>query len=452
MYGNQQAKIAKGVDPLLIWLYYILVSIGILAIFMVEYKEGSSVVSSFLAFKTNYSKQFIFLLICSIVGIVILLTDSKFFTATANLQYAFGILLMLLVFVIGKNVGGSKSWIAMPAGFNLQPADMCKIFVALALAKFLSQIDMDFTDRKSQLIAFGITLAPAALSIAQNETGLSLVYFSFFMVMYREGLSPAILIVGALGAALLVASLLIDNKIHLSIGLSVVALLVYWFYKRASPRESRKAIPLILLSLALSIGFCWTIPYVIKNFLPPHQAERIMNLVGKEYVRKDKDGNPIPTKVNEKGKKQESASQYNVRQSKIAIGSGGFFGKGFMKGTQTRGDFVPAQHTDFIFTSIGEAFGFGGSFLFICFYSLLLFRIVYIAERQRSAFSRIYGYSVASILFFHICVNICMTIGLAPVIGITLPFISYGGSSLMTFTILLFILIKLDADRQMILR
>ncbi len=452
MYGQQQPKISKGIDTTLIWLYYLLVGIGIMAIFMVEYKEGTSITKTFLDFKTSYSKQFVFLGVCTVVGVIILLTDSKFFTATANLQYAFGILLMLLVFVMGKNVNGSKSWIPLAGGVNLQPAEMCKIFVALALSKFLSQLETDFSNIKSQLIAAALALAPAVLSIAQSETGLALVYFSFFIVMYREGLPPLILIVAAAAAILFVSSLIVVNPNHLSIALIVLALLTYFVIARFLVKYKRQALKFIFLTTIVAIGFTRIVPFIINNILAPHQAERIMNMVGRDYIRKDKDGKNIEIKINKKGNKLETASQYNVRQSKIAIGGGGFLGKGFLKGTQTRGDFVPAQSTDFIFTSIGEAFGFLGSFIFLSIYLIMLLRIVHIAERQRSTFSRVYAYSVASILFFHIFVNVLMTIGLAPVIGIPLPLISYGGSSLLTFTILIFILIRLDADRQMILR
>ena len=445
--NNRNSNISQGVDWTIIWLYAILVSIGILCIFMVEYRTDTGWVQSFLGGKTTYSKQLIFAGVCTIMATFILLTDSKLFTALANLLYVFGIILMLATFVLGRNINGSKSWIPLGGGFNLQPAELCKIFTALALAKFLSRQETDFSKLKSQLIGAVLAIAPAALSIAQHELGLALVYSSFLIPMYREGLPSQILIFGSSFAVLVVATLVLDPNI-LAISLTVIAGFIL-FLLRNQVRKSKRLLVLIIGLWFFCVGTQrFVVPYIFNNVFECYQSTRIYSMVGKEYdCSKNK---KAERKAGEKAARKPD--DYNVRQSKIAIGSGGIEGKGFMKGTQTRGKYVPAQSTDFIFTSLGEAFGFVGCFIFLCIYLFLLFRIVKIAERQRSTFSRVYAYSVASIIFFHIAVNVSMTIGLFPIVGIPLPLISYGGSSLLTFTILIFILLRLDADRQMVLR
>lgn len=443
-------NISQGADYPIIWLYAILVAIGILCIFMVEYSEGTNWFTSFIGGKTNYSKQLFFAGFCVLVATFILLTDSKLFTAFANLMYAFGLLLMVATFFIGKNINGSKSWIPMGGGFNLQPAELCKIFTALALAKFLSRQETDFSKLKFQLIGGAIAIAPAILSILQHELGLALVYSSFLIAMYREGLPAQILIIGSSFGILVIASLIIDPN-TLMIILSVIAVVLIYFARRQA-RRNKGIITAIIFIWMISVGTQrFVIPYIFNNVFECYQSTRIYSMVGKDYncadnvksLKKQKAGNE---------KAPRKPDDYNVRQSKIAIGSGGFAGKGFLKGTQTRGKYVPAQHTDFIFTSLGEAFGFIGCFVFLAIYLALLFRIVQIAERQRSTFSRVYAYSVVSILFFHFAVNVSMTIGFFPIVGIPLPLVSYGGSSLLTFTILIFILLRLDADRQMVLR
>ena len=289
---------------------------------------------------------------------------------------------------------------------------------------------------------------PAVITILQSETGLALVYFSFFIVMYREGLPSIVLIIGFSIAALVVATIVIEPN-TLAITLTAIAALIIYIFRRQIKRRRDMLVTIIFL-WALCVGIQrFAVPVIFKNVLQKHQVERIYDLFGKDnpYLEKGED-----ITAEEAKKKKESGSSYNVRQSKIAIGSGGFKGKGILNATQTRYDFVPEQRTDFIFCTVGEGFGFLGSTILLGLYLILLFRIVTIAERQRSVFSRCYAYGVASVFFFHIAINVAMTIGLAPVIGIPLPFISYGGTSLLTFTILLFILIRLDADRQMVLR
>ncbi len=448
------AGISKGFDWVTIWLYILFVCIGVLCIFSVEYHTNDNVFQNIIGLKKNYSRQILFLGISAIVAIFIVLTDSKFFTATANLTYVFGLILMAATFVVGKDINGSKSWI--PLGFfNLQPVETCKIFAALALSKYLSRTETNFTKTQSQLIAAAIVLTPAAFSILQNETGLALVYFSFLIPMYREGLPPVYLIIGFSFAILVVATILVEKN-TLAITLTIIALLCVFFLRRNIKRD--KGILLIIVGLwVLCVGIQrFAVPYIFKHVLHDYQVERIMNTFGADYVP-DADvsakKNVEEKNLEDNAKKLKKAKEnYNVKQSKIAIGSGGVFGKGFLKGTQTQGEFVPEQHTDFIFTSVGENFGFAGSSFIIALYVLFMLRIVFLAERQRSTFTRVYAYSVAAILFFHVSINICMTVGLAPVIGITLPLMSYGGSSLLTFTILIFILVRLDADRNIILR
>lgn len=444
---NQPSSISKGVDWITILLYATIVCFGLLCIFSVEYKAGDQFFQSIIGFKKTYSKQFYFFMACIVLATFILLTDSKFFTATANLLYLIGILLMIATFVVGKNVNGSKSWI--PLGFmNLQPVETCKIFTSLALAKYLAQPETDFSKTRSQLIAAAISFTPIVFSLLQNETGLALVYFAFLIPMYREGLPPIYLIIAASLATLLVLTLVLPTN-TLLIALGTLSALTIYLLRRKIKRD--KSILTIIIGIAIFCGAFvgFAVPFIFKHVLHGYQAERIFSMVGRDnpYANAGNTADLQNTK-----KKPKGASDYNVKQSKIAIGSGGFAGKGFLKGTQTQGDFVPEQNTDFIFTSVGENFGFIGTTLLMILYFGLLLRLVRMAERQRSTFSRVYIYSVAAILFFHIAINICMTIGLAPVIGITLPLMSYGGSSLLTFTVLIFIAVKLDKDRQMILR
>ncbi len=447
---QRNPSIAKGKDPVLIWLYAIIVLIGLVCIYSVEYKSTDNFFQTLTGFKKNYSKQFFFFGACCVIGTFILLFDSKLFTATSNLSYLIGIILILATFVVGKEIKGSKSWI--PLGFmNLQPVELCKIFTALALSKFLSLQETDFTKPRSQAIAAAIAFTPAVLSILQGETGLALVYFSFLIAMYREGLPPGYLIAGFSIGVLLVVSLLFPTK-TLLIAFAIVAGLLLWFNKKQF-RRNRNLLTIIISSWIFCSVFVWLlVPLVFTKVLKGYQADRIFSMVGRDNPFLSKNAAPLTPEQEKERKKKSEGQDYNVKQSKIAIGAGGFLGRGFLKGTQTQGDFVPEQHTDFIFTSVGENFGFWGTALMMLLYLGLLLRIIFVAERQRSTFSRVYAYSVAGIFFFHVVVNICVTIGLAPVIGITLPLMSYGGSSLITFTILLFILIKLDADRQMVLR
>jgi rod shape determining protein RodA len=448
--------ISKGIDWLTVWLYVALCIIGLLCIFSVEYRFGDNILQSFFSFKKEYSKQFYFFGFSLIIAIFILLTDSKFFTATANLSYAFGICLIVATFFIGKEVGGSKSWIPLGV-MNIQPVELCKIFTSLAVSKYISSPDTFFRKTRSQLIAAAIAFTPAVLSVLQKEPGAAIVYLSFAIAFYREGLPSVYPVIFTSLIVLIIASIVIKQNVLFVLLTVVAVILIYLVILRL--KRSGKLVFLIIGIWLICVGVQkYMVPALFEKVLKPHQVVRIFSSFGIEnYKFKSKERTleiekeyaKLGTTKKSSGEKVES---YNVKQSKIAIGSGGFWGNGFLKGTQTRGDFVPAQNTDFIFSSVGENFGFWGSTLLMVIYFGLMLRIIILAERQRSTFSRVYGYCVAGILFFHVVLNVCMTIGLAPSPGITLPFLSYGGSSLLTFTTLLFILIKLDADRQMVLR
>jgi len=439
-------EITKGIDWLLVIVYVILVLTGITSIFAATYRD-ESILNGFLSFKTDYSKQLYYFAICAVLAVFILLTDSKFFTATANIFYFLGIVLLILVFPFHTDVKGTKSIIRF-SGFQLQPAELCKVFVNLALAKYLSSMDLNFKKLRSQLIASALILLPATLSILQSETGLALVYFSFFLVLYREGLPSSVLVIVFAISLLVVLTLLIDQNV-LAIILTSIAI-VFIYLSRKEIKRNRVVLFAIISIWGLCVGVQrFAVPYFFSNVLKPYQVQRIYATVGKDYQVDESALSEADLKKIEEKKK---AGDYNVKQSKIAIGSGGIFGKGLLKGTQTKYDFVPEQRTDFIFCTIGEGFGFLGSVVLLGLYLFMLFRIVNIAERQRSVFSRVYAYGVASVFFFHVFINIGMTLGIVPVIGIPLPLMSYGGTALITFSVLLFVLIRLDADRQMILR
>jgi rod shape determining protein RodA len=444
--NQRNPAISKGIDWSLVWIYLLLVTIGLVAIFAATFKEGEPVMQSFLKFKTDYSKQFYFFAVSAFLALFILLTDSKFFSATANIWYVAGIAILLLVFPFHSSVKGTESIIRF-GGFQFQPAEFCKICVNLALAKYLSRPETNFTNLRSQLIATAIVMVPAVLTILQSETGLALVYLSFFIVMYREGLPSGILIMAFAIAGLVIGSIVVDPP-TLTILFSVVAILAIYFLRKPIRKKRRILFVIVFLWFACVGIQRFAVPFIFKSILQKHQVERIYDLFGKDNPYRE--AGEVSTVSD--GKKKETGSSYNVRQSKIAIGSGRIWGKGLLKATQTRYDFVPEQRTDFIFCTVGEGFGFAGSVFLLGIYLILLFRIITLAERQRSTFSRCYAYGVAAVFFFHIAINVAMTVGLAPVIGIPLPFVSYGGTSLLTFTVLLFILIRLDADRQMVLR
>ena len=407
----------------MVFLYLALVLMGWVNIYAAVYNEEHQ---SIIDATQRYGKQLIWIGLSVFVALIIMLIDGKFYSTFAIPIYVVVMLLLIVVLVTARDVSGARSWIDI-GSFKLQPSEFAKSATALALAYYLSTLNIRMDDLKTKLIAALILALPAALILLQNDTGSALVFGAFALVLYREGLSGNFLLFGLAMALLFIFSLLFSLLTMLII-LSVICLTLFLF--------QRKKTGLLALgfgsALVVLMGFVFSVDYIFNNVLEPHQQVRIDVLLGKT---------DDPT-----------GAGYNVNQSKIAIGSGGFTGKGFLKGTQTKYDFVPEQTTDFIFCTVGEEWGFIGSFFVIVLFSALILRIIQISERQRSAFTRIYGYCVATILLFHFMVNIGMTIGLMPVIGIPLPFFSYGGSSLLGFTILLFIFVKLDGYRLTQLR
>ena len=429
------------IDGITLLLYVLLVAIGIMAVFSVEHRTTDV---SLIMMNKSYMKQLVWFGYSLLLGLFILLTDSKLFSSIALLAYTIGLAVLVITIFAGVDVKGSRSWLGV-GSFRFQPGEVAKIFTSLALAKYLSLPETNFKRTKDRLIAVGIALTPAVLIILQKETGLALVYFCFFLVMYREGLPNAVLIVGFSVVIVVLATLLIDRKV-LFIILTALTALIALLMRHTLRRKMAPRVILIGAWLFCILFSQVAVPFAFKHVLQRHQIDRIFSTLGKE-VPDEYDKTMVAGE-----EKKGNSSEYNVLQSKIAIGSGGFWGKGFLNGTSTKNQFVPEQNTDFIFCAIGEQFGFVGSTVLVLLYISLMLRIIFIGERQRSAFTRIYAYCVASILFFHFAVNISMTIGLMPVIGITLPFLSYGGSSLLSFSILIFILVRLDADRQAMIR
>lgn len=420
---SRKEGILQNIDWMMVTLFLILVSAGWCNIYAAVYNDEHQ---SILDFSQRYGKQALFIGGAILLALIILVIDGKFWAAFSYPIYLFFILLLIGVLFLGSDIKGSHSWIKLGDTFAIQPAEFAKFATNMALAKFLSTLGIRMQDTKTKITAGFLIILPVLIILAQNETGSALVYAAFILVMYREGLSGNILLLGLLAAVLFIMALLI-KKMTLLIIIGSVGILFFLLI-----RKKWKNIMVIVAGCLLAAGIVFSVDYAFNNVLQEHQRTRINVLLGKQQDLK--------------------GAGYNVNQSKIAIGSGGVFGKGFLQGTQTKFDFVPEQSTDFIFCTIGEEWGFVGSFLLLGLYTMLLLRILYVAERQRSPYSRIYGYGVACILFFHLMVNIGMTIGLAPVIGIPLPFFSYGGSSLWSFTILLFVFVKLDAYRLQILR
>jgi rod shape determining protein RodA len=434
--ARNENSIFYGVDRVTLLVYVILVIMGWLNIYAAVYDEEHQ---NIFDTTQKYGMQLIWIAGAAVIAFTILLIDANFYTVFAYGFYGFFLLANILVLFLGREVKGSHSWYRF-GKFGIQPAEFMKFATNLALAKFLSNqnivVNQQFRLRlkdliknyKNTIFALLFIILPLILIIKlQNETGLAIVFIAFIIVLYREGLSVGFLIFGLLAAILFVMALVVTNTSGLLITLAVIASSAFLFVRR-----SRRNLIIVFLVYLSAAGVVLATNYVY-NHLEAHQKTRIDVLLGRGTVDLKKEG-------------------YNVNQAKIAIGSGGFLGKGYLQGTQTKYDFVPEQDTDFIFCTVGEEWGFVGSTVVIFLELFLILRLIFLAERQRSDFSRIYGYGVASVLFFHLAVNIGMTIGLMPVIGIPLPFFSYGGSSLWSFTILLFIFIKLDANRLLILR
>ena len=473
---NKRISIVKQIDWFSIVIYLLLAVMGWLSIFSSSYENiGDRIFSP----ESRQMKQLIWIGVSFVFILLVFLIDSKFFSVFAYVLYGAAMLSLIAVLILGKEVNGARSWFEIGA-FKFQPAELAKIFTSLALAQLLTSFQFDLKKPKHLFLAFGLMAVPMALIVLQNDTGSALVFLSLILVLYREGMNANYLMIAISAVVLFILSVLISAAWVLVIATFVV-LVLYWLNERDNkgffiafgsigflllayyylssndiislgfalavtisvglvvltllPRmiRARRKTALVLTGI-LAAGFIYvnSLDYVYYNILQQHQRDRIEHTLG---LKED------PLGIG-----------YNVNQSKIAIGSGGFSGKGFLQGTQTKFDFVPEQSTDFIFCTVGEEFGFIGTSFVILLFTALIIRLIMLAERQRSRFSRIYGYAVASVLFFHITINIGMTIGLMPVIGIPLPFFSYGGSSFLTFSLFLFIFLRLDANRLEIFR
>jgi rod shape determining protein RodA len=418
---RKQEGIFKNLDWTLVGLYLLLIFMGWLSVYASVYNEEHKDITDF---SQKYGKQLVWILSSLFIALLILVVEGNFFAAFSYPIYIISMVMLVLVLFIGKEVSGSKSWIGV-GEFGIQPAEFAKFATLMALAKFLGNINIKMDDVKTKVICAAIIVLPMILIFFEHETGVALVYSCFILVMYREGLSGNILLLGVTMGFLFLLALLINVFVLIGV-LCFLCFLLFMVIRKTI----QNAIVVVVIFILSSISV-YSVQFAFEK-LEPHQKKRINVFLGKESDKKK--------------------AGYNVNQSLIAIGSGGVIGKGYLQGTQTKYDFVPEQSTDFIFCTVGEEFGFVGSAVVVSLFLFLLIRIVQVAERQRSPFSRIYGYGVASVIFFHFLVNIGMTIGLVPVIGIPLPFFSYGGSSLWAFTILLFILIKLDSYRLEILR
>ncbi len=416
MRNNQ--SIFASIDWILVLLYLLLVLLGWGNIYAAVYNEEFS---SIFDISQEYGRQLMWIGTSVVIIILVMMTDTSIYQTLAWPIYIVMLALLAGVLVFGKEVAGARSWYAI-GSFSLQPSEFAKFATALAVAKFLGTKDVSLDLWRNRFVALIIILVPAAIIVPQPDPGSALVYSAFFLVFYREGLPGGYIFLGFTLVVLFILSLLIDTVYLFSIigGVALIAIFIM--------RRTRGSIIQIIGITLLCVGFIQSVDYAFNNVLEDRHRNRINILLGKAHDPK--------------------GIGYNTNQSMIAIGSGGLTGKGYLEGTQTKYDFVPEQSTDFIFCTVGEEWGFVGSSVVIILFVILLFRIVIVAERQKSAFARIYGYSVASIIFFHFAINIAMTIGLAPVVGIPLPFFSYGGSSLWGFTLLYFIFVKLDAGKM----
>lgn len=408
-------------DWITVMLYGIIVFWGWLNIFSVTYEENQFILDPTI----NSGRQLIFIGSSVAIIMFILIMDMRFYETFAWVIYGVVLFLCVIVVFTGHEVGGNQAWLRI-GSFGFQPSEFAKFATALVVAKYISTVGFKMDQLRNQVALFAIILAPMLVILLQKDTGTALVFSAFVLVFYREGMSPFLILVGIGITIIFVLTLLVENEYILFAIIGCV-----WLTLLLLGRKKRKRITIITVAALMLMGTIKSVDFVFNNVLKEHQQKRIRVLLNPDL--------------------DQLGAGYHVYQSKVAIGSGGKYGKGFLKGTQTKLKFVPEQSTDFIFCTIGEEQGWIGSFLVISLFMALLFRIVYLAERQKSRFARVYGYSVACILFFHFTINIGMTIGLFPVIGIPLPFFSYGGSSLWGFTILLFILLKLDAHRLQVL-
>lgn len=472
---RREGSVISNIDWSTVLLYLLLILLGWINIYAAVYNENHQ---SIFDITQRYGKQLLWISLAIFLGVLVFILDARFYSFFAYLIYAATIATLIAVLIFGTEAHGARSWFQI-GPFRLQPAEFAKFATSLALAKLLNTYNFKIHNIRNLITIGIIAFLPALLIILQNDTGSALVYVCFILVLYREGLSGIVLFIGLISAILFVLALLV-NMTTVTILLLVAALLLFIFIHKNlrdaiitsilfvsafgililinrflnlsvashfllfgalaftgfvgiiwAYKEKLVYVFFILAFLVTALVFTYSVDYIFHDVLEKHQRTRINVLLGIEQDTK--------------------GAGYNVNQSKIAIGSGGLYGKGFLQGTQTKFNFVPEQSTDFIFCTVGEEWGFLGTATVISVFIVLLIRLIIIAERQRSIFSRVYGYCVFSILFFHFAINIGMTIGLAPVIGIPLPFFSYGGSSLWGFSILLFIFLRLDASRNELL-
>ncbi|WP_140486061.1 rod shape-determining protein RodA [Flavobacterium sp. GSA192] len=405
---NQSVK--KNIDWICVIIYSALVILGWLNIYS----------SSLSSIEDTYQKQLIFISLTIPLIFMILAVDGKFYEKYATIIFGISLLSLMGLFVFGKTIAGQRCWYAI-GSFTLQPSEFAKAATSLALAKYLSDSQINLKDINRQVQALAIVFFPVLLILPQPDPGSALIYSIFLIVLYREGLPAWYIWTGFIAIVLFVFTLIFEPQYVILMAL-ITILIVYWKSRLADRNIVASSIVFVLIS-----GFVFSVNYVFENVFKQHHRDRFNILLGKT--------------VDLKG------IGYNTNQSEIAIGSGGLFGKGFLEGTQTKGGFVPEQHTDYIFTTVGEEWGFIGSLVVIGLFATLFLRIIYLAERQKTKFSRVYGYCCAGILFIHFFVNIAMVIGIFPTIGVPLPFFSYGGSGLWGFTILLFIFLKMDANK-----
>jgi len=473
---KRKISLIKSIDWITVFIFLLLVFFGWLNIYAAVYNEQHH---NIFDLSQRYGKQLIWIIAAIFLAIIVFLIDEKFYFVFSYLLYGLSIISLILVLLIGKEIHGSRSWFEF-SGFNFQPSEFAKIATSLALAKYMSSYNFKINKFKPIFTIFLLVMMPVLLIALQPDLGSAIVFFSFLLVVYRVGFSEVLLLIAIIFAGLFVSTLVID-KLYILLGLIGITAFALWFAERKfkyvavaliilvlivgaiyglnvffnmnmnyyyilaagllvslpvyliyAVRKRLRKMLIIIGCLLISVLFSFSIDYMYHDVLREHQQKRLNVLLGLEI-------DPL-------------GDGYNINQSKIAIGSGGIAGKGFLNGTQTKFDFVPEQSTDFIFCTVGEEWGFIGTSVVIGLFVILFLRLIFIAERQRSDFSRIYGYGVIAILFIHFAINIGMTIGLLPVIGIPLPFFSYGGSALWAFTILLFIMLRLDAVRMELLR
>ncbi|MDQ3072635.1 MAG: rod shape-determining protein RodA [Bacteroidota bacterium] len=415
---NRREGTFANIDSITIIVYFALVIIGWFSIYSSEYNDS---MDKLINFRMSHGKQLINIAVALVIGLFVLLLDFRLYHTMSFFGYVIAIILLVVTIFVGKTVAGAKGWLVI-GGFQLQTAEIAKFASALLLARHISRYTFTMKNFSDRIICFGIILLPFVLVLLQNDTGSALVFLSLVLVMYRFGLPGQYLVLpiwfGVVGLSVLLAG---QNTVLIGIS-SIAAIFILLF------RRQRKLLLVGLAAWVLTAGVIFAVDFAFYEVLKPYQQERINVTIGQEI---DKRG-----------------AGYNVYQSLIAIGSGGLSGKGYLNGTQTKLNFVPEQTTDFIFCTVGEEFGWIGSFVLISLYCVLFLRIIRIAERQNFTFNKAYAYGVLSIFFIHFVINLSMTMGLFPVIGIPLPFLSYGGSSLIGFTVLLFILLKLDSANR----